>query len=179
MNVIQKLASSLNRRDEVPNQELAKQIAGKNDKKAVKELIDNLANKSRDIQNDCIKVLYEIGERKPALLSPYSKIFVELLDNKNNRLQWGAMTALNTIAPDRPEAIYRALPKIIESANNGSVITKDYCVNILLVFVRSKNIPAKPSHCLSNNYSIALPINCRCMQKNRYRSLMKKIKRCL
>ncbi len=58
MNVIQKLASSLNRRDEVPNQELAKQIAGKNDKKAVKELIDNLANKSRDIENDCIKVLY-------------------------------------------------------------------------------------------------------------------------
>ena len=38
MTVIDKLASTLNRRDEVPNHELAKQITDKNDKKAVKEL---------------------------------------------------------------------------------------------------------------------------------------------
>ena len=36
MSVINKLASSLHRRDEVPNQELAKQIAKTGDKKAVK-----------------------------------------------------------------------------------------------------------------------------------------------
>ena len=39
MTVLDKLASALNRRDEVPNQELAKQIVNKNDKKAVKKII--------------------------------------------------------------------------------------------------------------------------------------------
>ena len=103
MSVINKLASSLNRRDEVPNQALAKEIADDNNKKAVQELIDNLSNKSKDIQSDCIKVLYEIGERKPSLIAGFAKNFIELLDNKNNRLQWGAMTAINTIALVNPK----------------------------------------------------------------------------
>ena len=132
MTIISKLASSLKRRDEVPNQELAKQIFYKNDKKAVKELVENLNNKNKDIQNDCIKVLYEIGELKPALVADYAKDFIALLDNKNNRLQWGAMTALNTITLENPKAIYSALTKIIDTANKGSVITRDYGVNILI-----------------------------------------------
>jgi hypothetical protein len=52
MSILTKLASSLNRRDEVPNQELAKQIAKTNDTKGVKELFENLNNKSKGIQND-------------------------------------------------------------------------------------------------------------------------------
>jgi len=87
MNVIYKLASSLNRRDELPNQKLAKEIAAKNNKVAVKELIDNLSNKNKDIQHDCIKVLYEIGGTNPNLIVNHLKIFVVLLTHKNNRLQ--------------------------------------------------------------------------------------------
>lgn len=132
MSIIPKLASSLNRRDEIPNQELAKQIATKKDKKAVQELVDNLNNKSKDIQNDCIKVLYEIGELNPSLISGHAKEFIALLDHKNNRLQWGAMTALNTITLENPKAIYSAIVKIITAADRGSVITKDYAVNILI-----------------------------------------------
>ena len=132
MSVISKLASSLNRRDELPNQELAKQIADNGDSKAIEELMTNLNNKNKDIQNDCIKVLYEIGERKPSLIADYAKTFVELLDHKNNRLQWGAMTAINTITLENPKVIYSALSKIIAAAGKGSVITKDYAVNILI-----------------------------------------------
>ena len=132
MSIINKLATSLNRRDEKPNQELAKQIAAKNDKKVVKELIDNLNNKNKDIQNDCIKVLYEIGERKPALIAGYVKEFVALLENKNNRLQWGGMSALNRITLKDPKAIYSNLGKIISAADKASVITKDNAVAILI-----------------------------------------------
>src|SRR5690242_16668150 len=106
MSVINKLASSLGRRDEVPNQELAAEIAGSNDKKAVKELVDNLNNKSKDIQSDCIKVLYEIGSLKPELIATFVNNFIDLLGNKNNRLQWGAMTALNIITNEKPDAVY-------------------------------------------------------------------------
>ena len=131
MSVIDKLASSLGRRDEVPNQILAKQIANKNDKKAIKELIDHLHNGKKDIQFDCIKTLYEIGAQKPKLIADYAKDFIILLDNKNNRLQWGAMTALSAITPENPGAIYKALDKIIDTADKGTVITKDHCVKIL------------------------------------------------
>ena len=132
MSIIPKLASSLDRRDELPNQELAKQIATKKDKKAVQELIENLNNKSKDIQNDCIKVLYEIGEINPSLVSDYAKEFIALLNNKNNRLQWGAMTALGTITTERPKEIYAALPTILLASDKGSVITTDHAVNILI-----------------------------------------------
>jgi hypothetical protein len=132
MSVINKLASSLNRKDEVPNQELAAEIAGSNNKKAVQELVDNLSNKSKDIQNDCVKVLYEIGTLKPALIASHINSFIKLLDSKNNRLQWGAMTALHTITNEKPDDVYNTLPTIIAVANKGSVITNDHCVGILI-----------------------------------------------
>lgn len=132
MTIIDKLATSLNRRDEVPNQELAKQIADGNDKKAVKELIENLHNKNKDIQSDCIKVIYEIGTLKPKLVATFSNELIALLENKNNRLQWGAMTALDAITMENPQPVYKALGKIIAVADKGSVITNDHCVGILI-----------------------------------------------
>ena len=132
MSILGQLATSLGRRDEVPNQELAKKIAGKNDKLAVKELVHHLSDKSKDIQHDCIKVLYEIGEQKPSLISGYTKEFVALLESKNNRMQWGAMSALDAITLEDPKTIYVSLGKIIASADKGSVITNDRCVNILV-----------------------------------------------
>lgn len=132
MDTIEKLAASLGRRDEIPNQQLAKQIADNNDKRAVKELTENLNNKNKNIQSDCIKVLYEIGTLKPKLIAGFANEFVALLDNKNNRLQWGAMTALNTITNENPKTIYGALAKIIAVADKGSVITNDHCVGILI-----------------------------------------------
>lgn len=122
----------MDRRDEVPNQELARQIAAAGDKKGVQELIENLNNKNKGIQADCIKTIYEIGMLKPKLIAGFHAELVTLLDSKNNRLQWGAMTALNTITAENPKVIYNALAKIIAVADSGSVITNDHCVGILV-----------------------------------------------
>jgi hypothetical protein len=132
MSVLPRLAASLNRRDEVPNQELARKIVQSNDRKAVQELIDNLQNKNKSIQGDCMKVLYEIGAKKPALIKDYIFDFVSLLHSKNNRLAWGGMMALNYITSVNPAAIYKLLPKLIDAANTGSVITRDNLVTILI-----------------------------------------------
>lgn len=132
MSVLKHLATSLNRRDEKPNQELAKKIVAKNDKNAVKELVEHLNDKDKDIQSDCIKVLYEIAEKNPALIAPHAKAFVELLSSKNNRLQWGAMTAIDAITLQNPKEIYSALSKILDVTDKGSVITKDHGVSILI-----------------------------------------------
>ena len=132
MTIIDRLASSLNRRDEVPNQQLAVQIVDRNDEKAVEELVRNLTNKDREIQSDCIKVLYEVGERKPALIARYAGEFSSLLDSENNRLVWGGMAALDQIALANPKTIYGMLTKIVESGEKGSVITRDHAVGILI-----------------------------------------------
>jgi len=132
MTIIDKLATALNRKDEGPNQELAKIIADRDDKEAVKELVDNLYNRDKNIQRDCIKVLYEIGDLKPSLVAEYSNEFLTLLDHKNNRLVWGAMTALDAITLENPESIYLALAKIVDVTDKGSVITKDHGINILI-----------------------------------------------
>jgi HEAT repeat protein len=132
MGVIEKLASSLNRRDEVPNQELAKEIADKKDTEAIEELVDHLHSKNNAVNSDCIKVLYEIGAIDPTLIAHHANTFIQLLDDKNNRMQWGAMTALSSIVLSNPKPIYAALPKIIAAADNGTVITKDHAINILV-----------------------------------------------
>ena len=132
MTTLDKLATALNRRDEVPNQELAEDIVRTNDKRAVKELVENLAHKDKNIQSDCIKVLYEIGYRKPALIAPHYREFGKLLDSKNNRLVWGAMTALDSIAAQEPQGVYGLLPKVLAVADSGSVITRDHAVGILV-----------------------------------------------
>ncbi|NEU07579.1 hypothetical protein GZH53_04565 [Flavihumibacter sp. R14] len=139
MTIIEKLSSSLGRRDEVPNQELALLIAGTEDREAVRELIENLVHKDKAIQSDCMKVLYEIGERKPELISPYHETFISLLDSKNNRLVWGAMTALDSISNIHPDIIWQNLPKILDAADKGSVISKDHAVSILIKLAGSKD----------------------------------------
>lgn len=138
MSALDKLAIALNRRDEAPNQALAQEIARQKDANAVRELIEGLHHKDKNIQSDCIKVLYEIGERNPKLIAAYRKEFGDLLDSKNNRLVWGAMSALDHIALADPQGVYSLLDKICATANAGSVITRDHAVGILTKLGTSK-----------------------------------------
>jgi hypothetical protein len=176
MSILNKIATALGRRDEVPNQQLAKQIATKNDASAVKELVENLHNKSKDIQHDCIKVIYEIGELKPALISSYTKEFIALLEHKNNRLQWGAMHALDAIATENPKLIYSSLNKIIASAEKGSVITRDHAVNILIKLASVKAYAADAFSLLNEQLISSPTISLRCMQNGQCLSSMIKTK---
>ncbi len=131
-DLISQLASSLNRRDEVPNQILAKKIVDSNDTDAIKELIQLLQTGSAKVKKDCIKVAYEIGEKKPALISNYTSVFVQLLKSKDNRMQWGAMTAIDCVTTEKSEEVFSNLPEIITAVENGSVITKDHGIEILV-----------------------------------------------
>ncbi|MDR3576481.1 MAG: hypothetical protein P4L50_21660 [Anaerolineaceae bacterium] len=131
MSVIEKIAFYQNRRDEVPNQELARELALSKDSRGIQEICDNLINKNPDIQSDCLKVLYEIGYLYPELVASYAKDFLGLLKSKNNRLVWGAMIALSTIVEINPQEIGEAVEDIKKCMENGSVITVDNGVKIL------------------------------------------------
>jgi hypothetical protein len=123
--VIDKLSSSTAKRGKAANKALAKEIAEAEDRKAIKELIELLNHKDRNIQSDSIEVLYETGYVKPALIADEHNSFLGLLDDGNNRLVWGAMIALSSIAELVPELIFEALPRIKKTVDKGTVITKD------------------------------------------------------
>ena len=157
-SVIELLSSSLNRRDEGANIKLAQMISVTNDHGKVIELIDLLSHKDKAVQHDCIKVLYEIGALNPLLIIEYLDVFKELLNSKNNRLQWGAMAALKWITTIRPEAIYNILTQIINASDKGSVITRDNAIQIMIQ-LSSNSTYSKQMFSLLNEQLLTAPPN--------------------
>ena len=133
MSILDQLASSQQRNDEAPNIALAQSLATRDDHDAIAELISNLSHKDKAIASDCIKVLYELGAIQPELIADYFDDFVTLISpkTKNNRLNWGGMTALGAIAPLKTDAIYQHVDTVIRATENGSVITQDWGVRVL------------------------------------------------
>jgi len=128
MAVLQRIAHFQNRRDEVPNQELARDLARKKDRRGIQEIAGNLWNRDKAIQSDCVKVLYEIGYINPVLVAKYAEDFVTLLKSRNNRVVWGGMIALGTVAALKPDVVLAHLDEIQRAMQAGSVITVDNAV---------------------------------------------------
>ena len=128
--MLEKLAYSLGRNDEEPNIELAKELAKTKNKKGILEIVDGLNNTKTQIANDCIKVLYEICEIEPELISEYIGNFIQLLKSGNNRLVWGSMTALSKIVSLNPNEAYKNLDIIVNAYEKGSVITVDNSISV-------------------------------------------------
>lgn len=125
MSILDQLACSLNRRDEVPNQELARRLVASRDTDGIREIAGNLSNKDRAIQADCVKVLYEVGYLAPDLVAPYALEFLKLLKSRNNRLVWGGMIALSTVGALAADELFPRWDEIRKAMDAGSVITKD------------------------------------------------------
>jgi hypothetical protein len=136
---LSRIAHFQNRRDEVPNQELAKELAAKRNKKGIREIADNLWNEDKNVQSDCIKVLYEIGYLKPELIADYVDDFIKLVQSDNNRLVWGGMSALSTVAAIKADTIFVNLSVIKKALSTGSVITRDNGIKTLAIVASAKD----------------------------------------
>lgn len=123
MSVLNRIAYYQNRRDEVPNQELAHHLADTEDKAGIREIAENLWHKNKSVRSDCLKVLYEIGYVRPDLIADYVNEFLKLLKDKENRMVWGGMIGLATIADLRPHEIWDHIDDVIEAVNTGTLIT--------------------------------------------------------
>ncbi|MCL1913904.1 MAG: hypothetical protein FWG10_08530 [Eubacteriaceae bacterium] len=129
--MLEKLASSLGRKDELPNIELAQFLFQNRDVDGIVQIVEGFKGNSKTIAGDCIKVLYEIGERDPDLISNYAKVFIEGLMSKYNRLVWGSMAALSKIVGIAHEEIYDGIETILAAYGKGSVITIDNSISVL------------------------------------------------
>lgn len=125
MSVLNKIAFFQNRRDEVPNQEVAHELAQTRNQADIREIAENLWNKEPNIASDCLKVLYELGYLAPELVADYVEDFLKLLKHRNNRMVWGGMIALSTVASLRADAIFPHAETIQKTMAAGTVITND------------------------------------------------------
>jgi hypothetical protein len=124
MTWISKIAFYRNVRNEIPNQELARELAETDNIPGIKEISDYLYDKNTSVSSDCIKVLYEIGYIKPELIQDYVDTFLKLLESKNNRMKWGSMIALSTIAQLKADDIYKKIDLVLLTIKNGTIITE-------------------------------------------------------
>jgi hypothetical protein len=141
MSALEKISYFQQRRDEVPNQDLAKELARDKDQAGIAEIAANLGNNNKNVRSDCIKVLYEIGTIDPPLIAPYVENFLQLLISKDNRLVWGAMIALGAIAGLCPNQIWSKIDLVISIVDHGSVITVLWGVRVL-----AKTAAANPAY---------------------------------
>jgi hypothetical protein len=128
--MIERLACKLGRNDEVPNIELAEYLCQQNDENGIREIVEGFKSNDKAVTNDCIKVLYEIGERNPDLIYAYANDFINSLYSKNNRIIWGSMTALAKIAVIASQPINEKIGAVITAYENGSTITIDNSISV-------------------------------------------------
>jgi len=139
MSILNRLACAQNRRDEVPNRALAHELVQTRNTAGIREIAGNLQNRDPDIQNDCIKVLYEVGYLEPELIADHVPAILKLLKSKNNRLVWGGMITLATVAAHKADELYPHIGEIQYAMENGSVITEDNGVQALAAIAGTKN----------------------------------------
>ena len=141
--MIEKLACKLGRNDEAPNIEIAEELCRSGDTAGLKEIVDGFIGTDKAVANDCIKVLYEIGERRPELIAGYASEFISRLRSKNNRLAWGSMTALAKIVEEAPKPIFEKLSVVTAAYEGGSVIAVDNSISVFAGLCKSDESYAK------------------------------------
>ena len=129
--MIKKIAYYQNSNSEEANIDLAVFLVKTQNEAGIKEIVEGLKDKNPAVQADCIKVLYEVGKLEPQLIENYAAVFLELLSNKNNRLIWGAMTALASISFNQADYLFKNLKSVLSAYYLGSVITVDQAVSVL------------------------------------------------
>ena len=141
--MIERLACRLGRNDEIPNIELAEYLCQNSDSVGIKEIVDGFTGNDKAIANDCIKVLYEIGDRNPKLICDYASEFIGGLHSKNNRLVWGSMTALAKIVNLAPQSIYEKFEVVKSAYENGSTIAVDNSISVFAGLCKANGVYAK------------------------------------
>jgi hypothetical protein len=139
MSVLNKIAFYQNRLDEIPNQEAAQALAQTRSRADIREIAEAMWDKEPNVQSDCLKVMYELGYLAPDLIAEYVDDFLKLLKHRNNRMVWGGMIALSTVADLKAAEIFPHVDEIIQVMNKGSVITMDNGIKALALVASQKD----------------------------------------
>lgn len=131
-NIIDRFSSSLDRRDQGPNEVIAQEIVDLEGGGMLEEVVEVIHSKaSARIKNDAVMVLMAVSRIKSEILVKHADLFINLLDSKINRQVWGSMIALSNMASLVKEKITPYLAKILQAMDEGTVVTRDHGFSIL------------------------------------------------
>ncbi len=131
-NVVDQFSSSLDHRDQGPNEVIAQQIVDEEGGKLLEKVTQVIHGKyTTRIKNDAVMVLMAVSRIHPGILVNQMDLFIQLLDSKSNRQVFGSMIALANIAPLVREKIKPHLAKILQAMDEGTVVTRDHGFTIL------------------------------------------------
>ncbi|MEQ8906629.1 hypothetical protein [Ekhidna sp.] len=137
MPIQEQLAFALDRNDQEPNKRVAKQIVDAGGEKEVEELVSFIETRPKQrAQSDAILALAYVGELSPKLLAGHVDFLIRQLTRPINRVVFGSMIALAHIAHLQRKKIFDALPKIIDTMDGGTVVTRDHGFRIMISLYR-------------------------------------------
>ncbi|SNS95649.1 hypothetical protein SAMN05421640_1769 [Ekhidna lutea] len=133
MPIQDQLAYALDRNDQEPNKILAKQIVDAGGEKEIRELISFIETKpNQRAKSDAILTMAYVAELSPKLMAGQIDFLTHQLASSINRVIFGSMIALAHVAHMRKEKLYKALPKIIDAMDDGTVVTRDHGYRIMI-----------------------------------------------
>lgn len=138
INIEERLSTSLGNNQGIPNVMLAEEITREEDVQSVVELARLLSEGSRDQKKSAIKVLYEIGDRQPALIADHIDVFLTQMTGLDIRLVWGSLMALSSISCVTPKPVFKCIKDICSAGDKGSIIAKDQVFKILLNLMKAE-----------------------------------------
>ena len=130
MSVLSKLSGALGRNNDEANKDLGMELVRNRDQAGIREIIENLKNKDKRIQVDCLSVLEQVGKLAPELMENAVDNLMALALGRNNRLIWAAMIDLALIADRKPKEIFERFDDLMKVCEAGSVITQDNGIKI-------------------------------------------------
>ncbi len=132
MNIVDRFSSSLDQRDQGPNEVIAQQVADENNLTLLGEVIQVIhSSASVRIKNDAVMVLMALSRINAAHLKEYVDLLVGILTSKSNRQVFGGMIALANVTPLVRDKVQPHLSIILEAMDRGTVVTRDHGFTIL------------------------------------------------
>lgn len=131
-NIVDQFSSSLDRRDQGPNELIAQQIVAEEGGDLLEAVIQIIHSKYPvRIKNDAVMVLMAVSRIRPGVLKNWANVFIQLLGSRSNRQVFGSMIALANIAPMIKKEVEPHLATILNAMDEGTVVTRDHGFTIL------------------------------------------------
>jgi len=130
-DLLNRLGYLQTRRDRTPNLDLARDLVARDDRAGIREIAKNMWNDNKNIHDDCLNVMYEIGAIDPHLITAYADDFIKLLQSRHTNMVRGAMFALAEIAKVKPEFTFQHQGAIRKAKEAGSDIFVDKSITAL------------------------------------------------
>jgi len=126
MSILDRLSSSLGKRDTAANKAVAKDCAAKPE--LLTEVAVGFSDKSAPLRGDCAEVFAETSLLNPEATAPHIELMLAQLNDHNNRVRWEILMGISAVAPIKPAEIFAQREQLLAMAQTGSVIVKDGAV---------------------------------------------------